>query len=40
MYIIVNKFYISVLFLEFDTLYKLLIFSWDKDRLSSNAVIR
>lgn len=40
MYIIVNKFYISVLFLEFDTLYKLLIFSWDKDRLSSNGVIR
>ena len=40
MYIVVNKFYISVLFLEFDTLYKLLIFSWDKDRLSSNGVIR
>ena len=40
MYIVVNKFYISVLFLEFDTLYKLLIFSWYKDRLSSNRVIR
>ena len=40
MYIVVNKFYISVLFLEFDTLFKLLIFSWYKDRLSSNGVIR
>ena len=40
MYIIVNKFYVLALFLEFDTLYKLLIFSWDKDRLSSNGVIR
>ena len=30
MYIIINKVYIKALFLEFDALYKLLIFYWIK----------
>ena len=40
MYNIVNKVYFTALLLEFDALFKLFIFSWDKDRLSSNGVIR